>query len=75
MGGKKKVENESIFMQILDKVKAQTNNPAQQPAPPPPTKKCQKRREKPVHTLSTPSPGDPKCKRFYLQKGILLGLQ
>lgn len=33
-GKKKKVENESIFMQILDKVKAQTNNPAQQPAPP-----------------------------------------
>lgn len=33
-GGEKNVENESILMQILDKVKAQTNNPAQQPAPP-----------------------------------------
>lgn len=46
MGGKKKVENESIFMQILDKVKARTNNPAQQPAPPPTNKKVSKEKGK-----------------------------
>lgn len=33
-------------MQILDKVKAQTNNPAQQPAPPPTNKKVSKEKGK-----------------------------